>query len=91
MQPERIAEWVRASFYVPLRRSALPLLEGFYAENPFRKAAFEQLEFAVPRPRTPRFAVWRTYLEEALEKAVKGGVDPRNALEEAQRKALEAL
>ncbi|AEB12897.1 ABC transporter substrate-binding protein [Marinithermus hydrothermalis] len=91
MQPEQIAEWVQASFYVPLRRSVLPRLEAFYAENPFRKAAFEQLEFAVPRPRTPHFAVWRTYLEEALEKAVKGGMDPRKALEEAQRKALEAL
>ncbi len=90
MRPENIARWVEASYYVPVRRSALPYLEDFYAENPYRKAAFEQLAYAVPRPRVPEFVVWRVYLEEALEKSVKGGVDPKVALEEAQRKALEA-
>jgi len=90
MRPENIARWVEASYYVPVRKSALPHLEGFYAKNPYRKAAFEQLAFAVPRPRVPEFVVWRVYLEEALEKSVKGGADPRVALEEAQRKALEA-
>ena len=90
MRPENIARWVEASYYVPVRKSALPHLEAFYAENPYRKAAFEQLAYAVPRPRVPEFVVWRVYLEEALEKSVKGGVDPRVALEEAQRKALEA-
>ncbi len=90
MRPENIARWVEASYYVPVRKSALPYLEDFYAENPYRKAAFEQLAYAVPRPRVPEFVVWRVYLEEALEKSVKGGVDPKVALEEAQRKALEA-
>ena len=90
MRPENIARWVEASYYVPVRKSALGYLEKFYAENPYRKAAFEQLAHAVPRPRVPEFVVWRVYLEEALEKSVKGGVDPKVALEEAQRKALEA-
>ncbi len=90
MRPENIARWVEASYYVPVRKSALSYLEKFYAENPYRKAAFEQLAYAVPRPRVPEFVVWRVYLEEALEKSVKGGVDPKVALEEAQRKALEA-
>ncbi len=90
MRPENIARWVEASYYVPVRKSALRYLEKFYAENPYRKAAFEQLAHAVPRPRVPEFVVWRVYLEEALEKSVKGGVDPKVALEEAQRKALEA-
>ncbi len=90
MRPENIAQWVKASYYVPVRKSALSYLEDFYAENPYRKAAFEQLAYAVPRPRVPEFVVWRVYLEEALEKSVKGGVDPKVALDEAQRKALEA-
>ncbi len=90
MRPENIAKWVEASYYVPVRKSALPYLKGFYAENPYRKAAFEQLAYAVPRPRVPDFVIWRVYLEEALEKSVKGGMDPKKALEEAQRKALEA-
>ncbi len=90
MRPENIAKWVEASYYVPVRKSALPYLKGFYAQNPYRKAAFEQLAYAVPRPRVPEFVIWRVYLEEALEKSVKGGMDPRRALEEAQKKALEA-
>ena len=81
---------MEASYYVPVRKSALGYLEKFYAENPYRKAAFEQHAHAAPRPRVPEFVVWRVYLEEALEKSVKGGVDPKVALEEAQRKALEA-
>lgn len=87
MEPENIRDWVIASYYVPLRRSATPLLEGFYRENPYRRVAFEQVAFAQPRPRVPQFATWRVFLEEALEKALKGNVPARAALEEAQRKA----
>ena len=90
MRPENIARWVEASYYVPVKKSAVKYLKDFYAENPYRKAAFEQLAYAVPRPRVPEFVVWRVYLEEALEKSVKGGMDPKRALDEAQRKALEA-
>jgi len=89
MKPENIVTWINASYYVPLRKSVVPLLEDFYAENPYRKVAFEQISRAVPRPRVPQFAVWRDYLDEALEKSLKGRMDPRAALEEAQKKALE--
>ena len=87
MEPEVVARWVQASYYVPLRKSATPLLEKFYRENPYRKVAFEQIAYAQPRPRVPQFATWRNFLEEALERALKGGVPARQALEEAQRKA----
>ncbi|PZA06236.1 MULTISPECIES: ABC transporter substrate-binding protein [unclassified Meiothermus] len=87
MEPEVVARWVQASYYVPIRKSAEPLLEGFYKENPYRRVAFQQVGYAQPRPRVPQFAVWRNFLEEALEKALKGNVPARQALEEAQRKA----
>jgi sn-glycerol 3-phosphate transport system substrate-binding protein len=87
MEPENIAAWVKASYYVPLRRSAEPLLDGFYKENPYRKIAFQQVASAQPRPRVPQFATWRNALEEALERALKSGVPAKQALEEAQRKA----
>ncbi len=89
MKPENIVSWIEASYYVPLRKSVVPLLAKFYAENPYRKVAFEQISRAVPRPRVPQFAVWRDYLDEALEKSLKGRMDPKQALEEAQKKALE--
>ncbi len=70
-----------------MRKSAIPLLEGFYRENPFRKVAFEQIAYAQERPRLPQFSTWASLLAEALEKSLKGGVPPQRALEEAQRKA----
>ncbi|GAA5336349.1 MULTISPECIES: ABC transporter substrate-binding protein [Thermus] len=90
MEPKNVARWVEASYYVPVRKSAIPLLEGFYRENPFRKVAFEQIAYAQERPRLPQFSTWASLLAEALEKSLKGGVPSQKALEEAQRKA-EAL
>jgi sn-glycerol 3-phosphate transport system substrate-binding protein len=87
MEPRNVARWVEASYYVPVRKSAIPLLEGFYRENPFRKVAFEQIAHAQERPKEPQFTAWASLLAEALEKSLKGGVPPRKALEEAQRKA----
>ena len=86
MEPRNVARWVEASYYVPVRKSAIPLLEGFYRENPFRKVAFEQIAHAQERPKEPQFTAWASLLAEALERSLKGGVPPRKALEEAQRK-----
>jgi ABC-type glycerol-3-phosphate transport system substrate-binding protein len=88
MKPENIVSWTKASYYVPVRRSALPQLADWYKQNPYRKIAFEQFDEAVSRPRVPGYAVWKTYLEEAIEKAAKGAAEPRAALEEAQKRAL---
>lgn len=87
MEPRNVARWVEASYYVPVRKSAIPLLEGFYRENPFRKVAFEQIAHAQERPREPQFSAWASLLAEALERSLKGGLAPQKALEEAHRKA----
>lgn len=91
MEPEHLQTWIEASFYIPLRRSVLPLLEAWYAEDPHRRAALSQLEHAVPRPRVAAYATWQRYLEEAIERAIKGGVAPSEALAEAQRRAVVGL
>lgn len=88
MRVESIVSWTKASYYVPVRRSVLPLLSDWYKENPYRKTAFEQFDEAVPRPRVAGYATWKIFLEEAMEKVLKGGADPRVALEEAQRRSL---
>ena len=88
MEPKNIVTWTKASYYVPVRRSALPQLADWYKQNPYRKVAFEQFDEAVSRPRVPGYAVWKTFLEEAIEKAAKGAAEPRAALEEAQKRAL---
>jgi sn-glycerol 3-phosphate transport system substrate-binding protein len=90
MEPENVVTWVQASYFLPARRSALPLLEPWYQEDPNRKVALSQLENAVPRPRVGAYAVWQGFLEEALEKSLRGGVPPEVALAEAQQRALES-
>ena len=89
VEPENLATWIEASYYIPLRRSAVPLLDGFYAEDPNRAAALAQLELAVPRPRVPAFNAWRALIDEALERTLRGNQSPEAALAEAQRRALE--
>ncbi len=90
MQPENQATWVRASYFLPTRRAAEPLLEPWYQEDPSRKVALIQLENAVPRPKVGAYAVWQGFLEEALEQTLKGGVPPEAALAIAQQRALES-
>ena len=88
MNPQNIVKWTKASYYVPLRRSVLPLLADWYKENPYRKVAFDQFDEAVPRPRTPQYAAQKIILEEALERILKGNADVKSTLEEAQKRAL---
>jgi sn-glycerol 3-phosphate transport system substrate-binding protein len=89
VEPESLAYWIEETYYIPVRRGALPLLEGFYAGDPNRAAALSQLEVAVPRPRVPQFNTWRGLIDEALERVLRGNQSPEAALAEAQRRALE--
>jgi sn-glycerol 3-phosphate transport system substrate-binding protein len=89
MEPANLASWIEASYYVPLRRSVLPLLSDFYAEAPGRDASRSQLEIAIPRPRTAEFDRWRVLIDEALERTLRGRTSPEQALADAQRAALE--
>jgi ABC-type glycerol-3-phosphate transport system substrate-binding protein len=89
MEPENVALWVEDSFYIPVRRAALPLLDDFYAADPNRAAAIAQLDLAIPRPRVGAFNAWRRLIDEALERTLRGNQSPAAALEEAQRRALE--
>ncbi|WP_299427385.1 ABC transporter substrate-binding protein [uncultured Meiothermus sp.] len=87
MEPANIARWVRATYYLPMRRAAQPLLEDFYREDPRRRVAFNQIEHADVWIQDPEFTVWHSFLEDALERALKGNANPRQVLEEAQRRA----
>lgn len=91
MEPQSLKRWVEASYYIPVRRSVVPLLEDFYAEEPGRAAALEQLETAVPRPRVTQFNGWRRLLDEAMESVLKGRTSGEDALAAAQSAALEDL
>jgi sn-glycerol 3-phosphate transport system substrate-binding protein len=87
MEPAVMAQWVKATYCLPMRRSAQPLLEDFYREDPRRRVAFGGLEHAVSWVQDPGVTIWYGFLEEALERVLKGNANPRQALEEAQRRA----
>jgi ABC-type glycerol-3-phosphate transport system substrate-binding protein len=50
----------------------------------------DTLEQATMRPRVGAYAIWQGYLEEALQRAIRGQMSPEAALAEAQRRALAA-
>ena len=89
MAPENQETWVEASYFLPVRRSVAEALAAWYQADPSRGAALAQLPLAVYRPHSGDYAVWQSYLQEALERVTKGGADPAAALAEAQRRALE--
>lgn len=87
MEPANIAKWVKATYYMPMRRAAQPLLEDFYKEDPRRRVAFSQVEHAAVWLQDPEFTIWYSFLEDALERALKGNANAKQVLEEAQRRA----
>lgn len=88
MEPASLAEWVQATYCLPMRRSAQPLLEDFYREDPRRRVVLGGLEQAAVWAQDPEVTLWYGFLEEALERVLKGNANPLQALQEAQRKAL---
>jgi sn-glycerol 3-phosphate transport system substrate-binding protein len=87
MEPPNIARWVKATYYMPMRRSAHPVLEEFFKADPRRRVAFGQAEEADVWIQDPEFVLWYGFLEEALERALKAGANAKAVLEEAQKKA----
>jgi sn-glycerol 3-phosphate transport system substrate-binding protein len=87
MEVENLRTWVEASYFLPVRRAVVPLLEPWYAANPMMRVGLDQLAQATYRPKSPAYAVWQSYLEEALERSLLGGMPPEQALAEAQRRA----
>ncbi|WP_424951678.1 ABC transporter substrate-binding protein [Deinococcus sp.] len=87
MDPARLADWVKNTAYVTPRKSVQAALGDYYAKNPYRKAAYDQMDDTTPRPSAPDYYTWQKYLEDAIHKASTGQMTAQAALQEAQRKA----
>ena len=86
-KPENIAKFTKDSAYLPVRKSAVKLLGDFPLLNVV-KDGLGALERSENIPQLVEFLDWRRALEDQLERSLKGGVDPKSALAEAQRQAL---
>ena len=89
---EQTAKWGSQSGYMPVRASAAALLEDYLAKNPVAK---EQIEMIVPNgypePNVLGEQEIRDFVEDAMVAAFEGIATPQEALDEAVKKADEAL
>lgn len=87
VRPENTARLSKSTYYLPIRKSAVKLL-GDFANDPLMKAGLDALATAYNPPHLIEYQAWRSILESQLERSLKGGVDPKLALNEAQRQIL---
>jgi sn-glycerol 3-phosphate transport system substrate-binding protein len=83
---DNVVRFTKESYYLPLRKSAIKPL-GEFMNDPVIKAGMEALEKAYNPPHLLEYQQWRTILEAQVERSLKGGLDPKAALLEAQKLA----
>ncbi len=88
-QPEPQAQWVRRSFYFPVRRSAANGLSDILAANRAYASAFALLDFGKAEPSVVGYQQVRKSMEQALVE-VLAGADIGPVLENLQRGAEQA-
>ncbi|HEX2865138.1 MAG TPA: extracellular solute-binding protein [Deinococcales bacterium] len=84
-RPENLARFVKASFYLPTRRSVTTALGDFIAENPALAQGLIGLERADNFPHAADLNDWELTLNTALERVLKGNDDPVKTMTDAQR------
>ncbi|MFI6324438.1 ABC transporter substrate-binding protein [Nonomuraea sp. NPDC050556] len=88
------ARWSLANGNLPLRDSekALPAYQTFVKEYPGVETFVENLGNAKqPRPTVPGYVELSQYVGEAISQVMQGAADPKQALDAAAKKSLEAL
>jgi len=86
------AKWGSQSGYMPVRASAAAQLKDYFAQNPIAKEQFENIvPFGQPEPSVGGEQEIRDILTEAVNAALEGVKTPQQALDDAVKKANEAL
>jgi ABC-type glycerol-3-phosphate transport system substrate-binding protein len=87
------AYWTVQTTYLPVRKSALdePSLKDFIAKTPRFKVALDMIPTGAPGISVAGWADARTYLQDAVTAADTLTADPKAALDDAAKKADEAL
>jgi ABC-type glycerol-3-phosphate transport system substrate-binding protein len=86
VNPEVQAQWVRASNYLPVRKSAAGSLGDYFTANPAYTAAFELLPYATSEPSVPGYNFVSNMMEEALA-AILFGEDVQDTLDQLNQDA----
>jgi multiple sugar transport system substrate-binding protein len=89
--PRSTAYWSEQTGYLPVTSAALVFMKGFIASHPYAQVAAQSLNAARGNP---PYAWWTTAIgevSEALQASLGNGVDPKQALDTAQQKAMAAV
>ena len=91
--PEQSGWWSRATGYFAPNKAAydLPDMKEFMAKNPEAKIAIEQLEYAKPWFATYKTLAVRKAIEDQMQAVLSGKVEPKQAVETAQKNADEIM
>jgi sn-glycerol 3-phosphate transport system substrate-binding protein len=96
--PEQMAKWARGTGYFAVTNSAIALLdsEGFFTDSPNAKVTYDQMTNTILNPASAGAVTGvmleiRTIIEEAGQSVVDAGVDPADALAEADDRADQAI
>lgn len=87
-EPEQQAQWVRSSFYFPVRKSAVNGLADAFAANPRYRSAFDLLDFGKAEPSVGGYQQVRKLMEQTLVN-VLAGADLDRELDKLQRAAAQ--
>jgi multiple sugar transport system substrate-binding protein len=92
-EPKQSAYWTVQTNYLPIRKSALndPSLKDYIAKTPRFQVALDLIPSGQPAPSVPGWSESGMALQEAITSAVNQTADPKQALDQAARKADEAL
>ncbi|MFJ6200065.1 ABC transporter substrate-binding protein [Micromonospora sp. NPDC092111] len=91
LSTEQNAEFVKASNYLPNRRSTLDVLKGFYAQNPVPQTAVAQMEHAIDPPTVQSWPQMAGAILVHLLAAVRGEVTVEDALDKAEKEVNDIL
>ena len=82
-QPKMSAEWSEATGYIPIRKSELKLMKGFYSKHPQLRAAYKELGHALNEPALSGWSKARNDIGTYMMSALSGSKSPLSAMKAA--------
>jgi multiple sugar transport system substrate-binding protein len=89
-EPVNTAYWATHTGYLPVRKSAINFMKGYYQSHPYQKIAASSLAYAQETPPVAWFDQAAGDLGNAIQAAVTGTQSVASALNQAQAQALQA-
>jgi sn-glycerol 3-phosphate transport system substrate-binding protein len=90
-QPDYVAEWSKATGYVPVTNKGVAALTDYFKQYPQAKVAVDQLKYAQSQPQHPAWTEIKAALTKGLQRAVMNQASVKDALDQAAAEANKAM